>query len=49
MLAILMRDKDGIMRYKPIIRSFAVVLHEVRILPAKLGLKLREILFAAKG
>lgn len=48
-LPILMRDKDGRRGYRPKIRSFAVNLNEVRILTAKLGLKLREILFATKG
>lgn len=46
---ILMRDKDGIRQYRTIIGRFAVVLSEVRILTANLSLKLREILFTAKG
>lgn len=46
---ILVRDIDDGRRYRPIIGSFALNLNEVRILTAKLGLKLRELLFAAKG
>ena len=49
MLAILLRDKDGTWRYRSIIGSFALILNEVSTLTAKLDLKLREILFAAKG